>query len=67
MPESEVKRMLHVEIDLKDGTSFKFNGELAEKASNVMQDEDLIRFGDVVIITKDNLKSYYCYIEEVKS
>lgn len=59
--------MLCIEIDLKDGTQFKFTGEMAQNISNVRQDNDLIRFGDVVIITKDNLKSYYCYEEKIES
>lgn len=51
--------MAKVEIELKDGTQYFFEGKKAEAASNVYQEDELIHFGNVVIITSDNLRSYY--------
>lgn len=62
----EEYKVLKVDIDLKDGTTFNFQGEKAENAKKVHYDEcgGLIYFGDIVIIPKDNLSSYYCREEE---
>lgn len=54
--------MLKVDINLKDGTKLRFQGEEAERAKNINYDEygDLIFFGDVAIVPRDNLSNYYC-------